>query len=332
MQSELNYLKKLELFKELDTFREGEFFAIVDQKVKNHLPQWMQFSTKVFWLSHPEEQKNLEDYNRALEFFLKQGIHRNSRLYGIGGGATTDFAGFVAATILRGISWFAIPTSLLAMIDGSIGGKVALNMPQGKNLVGAFHAPEKIYICGDFLTTLPEEQWLSGKGEMLKYAFLSKDIHQLIMKKSSIGDIAAACARFKTQIVENDFREKGNRVLLNLGHTLGHAFEFHLNIPHGQAVAMGIKYLFLVFGQDQMLEEWGKLVSALDMPEDKFQLQNYPAFRRSQFLSLLDQDKKRTERKLKLVLVREIGKCYTEEILLKDLHAQIEANHEFCHL
>src|SRR5690606_25799735 len=139
MKSNLIYLKKLELFKELDNFKEGQFFAVADQKIKNHLPQWIQFSPHVFWLKDPEGQKNLEVYGEALEFFLKQGISRTSALYAFGGGASTDFAGFVAATILRGINWVSIPTSLLAMIDGSIGGKVALNMPQGKNLVGAFH-------------------------------------------------------------------------------------------------------------------------------------------------------------------------------------------------
>ena len=255
MKSNLIYLKKLELFKELDNFKDGQFFAIADQKIKNHLPQWVSFSPHIFWVKTPEEEKNLEMYGHALEFFLKQGISRNSTLYAFGGGATTDFAGFVASTILRGIKWVAVPTTLLAMVDGSIGGKVALNMPQGKNLVGAFHAPEKVLICGDFLTTLAEKEWMSGKGEVLKYGFLSAEINKMILDKVAIEEIAVACAKFKNEVVEKDFKEEGERIHLNLGHTLGHAFEFNLKIPHGQAVAMGLKYLFKVMKMDDALAQ-----------------------------------------------------------------------------
>src|SRR5665647_3611531 len=111
MNSKITYLKKLELFKELDNFRDGQFFGIADQKIKNHLPQWVQYSPHVFWLKSPEEEKTLEVYGRACEFFLKQGIQRTSQIYAFGGAATTDFAGFVAATILRGIKWSAVPTT-----------------------------------------------------------------------------------------------------------------------------------------------------------------------------------------------------------------------------
>lgn len=319
----------MELFKELDTFKEGEFFAVIDQGVKNHVPMWMQFSTRIFWLSNPEEQKNLEDYQRALEFFLKQGIHRQSKLHAIGGGATTDFCGFVAATIMRGIPWVAIPTTLLAMIDASIGGKVGVNMPQGKNLVGAFHAPEKIYVCADFLSTLPEGEWLSGKGEMLKYGFLSKDIYQLIMNKASMEELTHACARFKTLLVESDYTEKGNRILLNLGHTLGHAFESTLKIPHGQAVVMGMKYLFKVMEQDAALSEWNKLTTKLDLAPELFDIKKFPKFEMPVFLKYLEQDKKKVQTALRLVLVRDIGSCYTQEVPLKEFKGKLQAFHEF---
>jgi 3-dehydroquinate synthetase len=319
----------MELFKELDTFKEGEFFAIIDQRVKNHVPQWMQFSTKIYWLSNPEEQKNIEDYQRALAFLLKQGIHRKSKLHAIGGGATTDFAGFVAATILRGIPWVAIPTTLLGMIDAAIGGKVGLNMPQGKNLLGSFHSPEHIYICTEFLNTLPEKEWLSGKGELLKYAFLSKDIYQLVMKKAPMEEIVRACAAFKSQVVENDFKEKGDRILLNLGHSLGHAFEHELKIPHGQAVGMGMKYLFTVMEQDQALSEWKKLCEKLELSPELFEIKNFPEFKLSQFLSFLEHDKKKVESKLRLVLVRDIGTCYTEEVPMKDIKSKLQGFHEF---
>jgi 3-dehydroquinate synthetase len=105
MNSNITYLKKLELFKVLDNYKDGQFFAIADSKIKNHLPQWIQFSPHVFWLRNPEEEKNLAGFGAATDFFLKNGIQRSSKIYAFGGGATTDLAGFVAATILRGIRW-----------------------------------------------------------------------------------------------------------------------------------------------------------------------------------------------------------------------------------
>lgn len=329
MKSNLTYLKKLELFKELDNFKEGQFFAIADQKIKNHLPQWISFSPHIFWLKNPEEEKNLEVYSRAIEFFLKQGISRSSTLYVIGGGATTDFGGFVAATILRGVKWVAIPTTLLAMIDGSIGGKTALNMPQGKNLIGSFHAPEKVFICGDFLTSLPEREWFSGKGEVLKYGFLSQEIHDLIVKKAPIEEIAVACAKFKNEVVEKDFREEKERIFLNLGHTLGHAFEYNLKIPHGQAVAMGLKYLFKVMGLNQSHSLWLEMVRALKLPAEKMEIGHYSQFNISTFLQFLEQDKKKVDSKIRLVLVKDIGFCYVEEVPLKDFKTKIQTYAEF---
>lgn len=329
MKSTLTYLKKLELFKELDNYKEGQFFAIADQKLKNHLPQWISFSPSVFWLKNPEDEKNLEVFGDAVDFLLKAGVSRTSTIYAIGGGATTDFAGFVAATILRGVKWVSIPTTLLGMIDGSIGGKVAINTPHGKNLVGAFHMPEKVFICGDFLTSLPDKEWMSGKGEILKYGFLSKDINTLILKKTPIEEIALACAKFKSEVVERDFQEQGERIHLNLGHTLGHAFESTLKIPHGQAVAMGLKYLFKVVPNEEALKDWELMVKALNLPSEKFDVSHFKNFEMKNFLSYLEQDKKKVETSIRLVLVKGVGSCYVEQVPLKDFKAKITSHAEF---
>jgi 3-dehydroquinate synthase len=329
MKSNLTYLKKLELFKELDNFKDGQFFAVADQSIKNHMPQWILFSPHIFWLKHPEEEKNLDIYGRAIEFFLKQGINRSSTLYGIGGGATTDFAGFVASTILRGIKWQAIPTTLLAMIDGAIGGKVALNMPQGKNLVGNFHSPERVYICGDFLTSLPDKEWFSGKGEMLKYGLLSPQINNQILNKAPIEKIAFDCAAYKNEVVERDFKEEGERIYLNLGHTLGHAFEFSLKIPHGHAVAMGIKYIFKIMNQTDAYNEWEKMVKALGLPVEKLEISSFHNFEVSAICSYLEHDKKKINNTLRLVLVKEIGFCYVHEISMKEFITKIQSYAEF---
>src|SRR5690606_3090614 len=266
LNSKLTYLKKLELFKLLEDREGSKFFAIADHKAKNHLPQWIQFSPYIFWLKNPEEEKTLDTYGRALNFFVSQGIQRDDVIYAFGGGATTDLAGFVAATVLRGVDWVAVPTTLLAMIDGSLGGKVAVNLEAGKNLAGSFHAPQSVLICSDFLSSLPDKEWWSGKGELLKYGFLSKDIYELIIKKAPIDEIIMESAKFKTRIVEQDVKVQGERIYVHFGHTLGHAFETTLKIPHGLAAAMGIKYLLRLTNATSALEEWEKLVRALALP------------------------------------------------------------------
>jgi 3-dehydroquinate synthetase len=328
MQSELIYLNKAALYKELETISPDRFFAVADHKIKSHLPEWIQKSSQVFWLKNPEEEKNLSTYGSIIEFCLASGIDRSSTLIAIGGGATTDLGGFVAATILRGIQWIAIPTTLLAMIDGSLGGKVAVNTPSGKNLAGAFHHPQKIYISGEFLQTLDEENWNSGKGEMLKYGFLSHEIYSLIVNKTPVEKIALSCAEFKMEVVKRDFREQGERIHLNLGHTLGHAFEFSLGIPHGLAVAMGMKYLFEILGNNEALKYWQEMVKALSLPEQSLSLKAY-SFKREELDRYLEKDKKKSHDNLRLVLTAGPGKVSVSEITMKDFKARMDAHAEF---
>lgn len=329
MPSALIYINKMDLYKELDDLSDGEFFALADQKIKNHLPQWIQFSPKVFWLNDPEDEKNLTTYSAALDFYLQNGIHRNSTMYVFGGGATSDLGGFIAATVLRGIRWVVVPTTLLAMVDGSLGGKVAVNTAGGKNLVGAFHHPEKIYLCADFLSTLDDANLQSGKGEILKYAFLSKEIFDLVLAKKPLDKIIPACAKYKMGIVEEDFKDKGDRVFLNLGHTLGHAFESTLKLPHGLAVAMGMKYLFEILKKEKSLEHWNQLATALELPVEKLTLKSYPQFDKKVFIEYLKKDKKRTGEKITLVLADEPGAPYTSEMLLTDLKARLRTHEDF---
>ncbi|MBA2405045.1 MAG: 3-dehydroquinate synthase [Bdellovibrionales bacterium] len=328
MKSNLTYLKKPDLFNELNQ-NQSTFLAVIDEEVKCHLPDWVKSSDKVFWIKNPEANKNLKTFEQAVEFFLNLGISREAKIYAIGGGATTDLGGFVASALLRGIPWISIPTTLLGIVDGSIGGKVAVNMPQGKNLVGAFHAPDTVYICLDFLSTLPEVEWASGKGEVLKYGFLSKKIFERIIKKDSMDYIAQDCAEFKKQVVDQDFKEKGNRIYLNLGHTLGHAFESTLKIPHGLAVAMGIKYLLKVLSLNERSVEWEKLAQALELPLEKTELSHYPDFSVDKFKNYLLQDKKKVQDVIRLVLIKEAGSCFVKEMNMQDFINHIEAHEDF---
>lgn len=329
MESNLTYIRMPELFEDLNKSVDN-FFAIIDEAVKPHLPQWIHAAPKVYWLAAPEQNKNLQTYGKVLSFFLEQGIGRSSTLFAIGGGATTDLGGFVAATILRGVSWISIPTTLLAMVDGSLGGKVAVNLPQGKNLAGAFHAPERVLICQDFLSTLPESEWLSGKGEILKYGFLSHKIQNLIFNHAPMEEIAFECAQLKKEIVERDFKEQADRILLNFGHTLGHAFEAQLKIPHGVAVAMGIKYILELY-RPQQLEIFEKLVSTLRIPTHMIELKNYPTFSLAEFLKYLEQDKKKAQDEMKLVLLNEKASPVLVRESLSALKSKIQNHAAFKH-
>lgn len=328
MNSRPQYMPISDLFEKLKA-SQGPLFAVIDAKVKPHLPDWLKSHESIFWIHSPEEEKTLTQYEVMTSFFLEKGISRNATLIVIGGGATTDLGGFVAATILRGLSWVAIPTTLLGMVDAAIGGKVAINTSHGKNLLGAFHAPAEIIICDEFLLTLPESEVMSGKGEILKYGFLSSSIYSIIKNGSNLQALAVACADYKQEIVDRDFHEKGERVLLNLGHTLGHALEFQLGIPHGLAVAMGMRYLFEVFDQIELLEEWNMMVEKLALPKEKLDLDFYSQFDKQKFKDYLRQDKKKTQDSIKLILVSHPGICTIKTMTMSDFLIKLEAHEKF---
>jgi 3-dehydroquinate synthase len=330
MTSKILTYKQLELANALEKARDQRVFIVVDAKVKNMLPQWLQFAPDVFWLNQPEEQKNLDTFAEATSFFLKQGILRGHTILGIGGGATTDFAGFIAATVHRGVRWIAVPTTLMGMVDAAIGGKTALNTAAGKNLLGAFHEPAEVWLCSDFLKTLTSHDLLSGKGEILKYGLLDQAIYDTIMAPKIVMDgLIMQCARYKLDVVSRDLKDNGERAYLNLGHTLGHAFEHVLRIPHGLAVTMGIKYLFKAFDQKAGLVAFEELFKKLDLDDEKTDISNYKRLDRAAFWSALGHDKKRTAEGLNLVLLDKVGSPRLQSTLLTQIKSRVEALSDF---
>jgi 3-dehydroquinate synthetase len=281
----------------------------------------------IFWKSPDGEKvKNINEFQNAMEFFLEKGIHRNAHLVAIGGGAVSDFAGFIAATILRGISWSIVPTTLLAMVDASIGGKVAINSKAGKNLIGAFHMPNNIWICSKFISTLPEIEINSGMGEVLKYCFLDYTIYDLAIKKVPIEVIIDACAQFKQKLITEDFKEMGIRRILNLGHSFGHALEFIYNLPHGEAVMWGMVVIFKIFGTDKNINDVIALKNALNIPG-----KNPPWFNKEfpieKIMIYLSKDKKISAlSSIDLVLVQDIGNAQIERKTFDEIQAVLDAN------
>jgi 3-dehydroquinate synthase len=281
----------------------------------------------IFWKSPDGDKvKNINDFQNAIEFFLDKGIHRNAHLVAIGGGAVSDFAGFIAATILRGIPWSVIPTTLLSQVDASIGGKVAINSKSGKNLIGAFHLPTNVWICPKFLATLPEIEKNSGLGEVLKYAFLDYGIYDLVVKKAPLADVVSKCAEYKQKLTEEDFRETGIRRVLNLGHSFGHAVEFIYNIPHGEAVMWGMALVFKLFGSEKNLNDIKTLKNALGMPGV-----NPPWFNKEfpidKIMTYLSKDKKISAlSSIDLVLVKDIGNAEIENKTFEEIQGILEAS------
>ena len=200
----------------------------------------LEIENEIFLIPDGEEAKTLNTIESLCRSFTRWGLTRKDCIVGIGGGVVTDVAGFAAATYHRGTPVIHIPTSLLGQIDASIGGKTGVNLPEGKNLVGAFWQPTAVLCDTSVLSTLPEREMLSGYGEMAKYHFLgSGNLDGLNLEEK-----IARCVEIKAQVVASDERETGTRAILNYGHTLGHALETSENydLRHGEAIAIGLVF------------------------------------------------------------------------------------------
>lgn len=274
-----------------------------------------------------EESKSLELAWRLWEQLVEFGADRDSVLLALGGGVIGDLAGFVAATYQRGIRLVQLPTTVLAQVDSSLGGKTGINLPAGKNLVGAFWQPEAIVIDPLTLATLPPREYRSGLAEVVKYAVildagLFSRLEQDSMERASEGDGSAddgwwirRCCELKNGIVARDERERsGLRACLNYGHTFGHAIETRYGYGtwlHGEAVAMGMMYAaetarLLGWNDATLLNRQGRLLRRLGLPVC---LQPEPdAGQVRELLAIMQRDKKNREGITQLILPREPGR------------------------
>ena len=200
-----------------------------------------------------EHQKSLHRANAFYTELLKQNVSRKSAIVALGGGVIGDLAGFVAATYQRGLILVQVPTTLLAQVDSSVGGKVAVNHPLGKNMIGAFYQPKFVWVDGETLRTLPPREVLCGLAEVIKYgvvfdaeffAYLETNLENILkLEPASVMHVQARCCELKAHVVAEDEREQGLRMVLNYGHTIGHALEAAGNyriLKHGEAVLLGM--------------------------------------------------------------------------------------------
>ena len=266
-----------------------------------------------------EKSKTLETYAELVRGFAALELTRTDFAIALGGGVVGDLTGFAAATYMRGIGFVQIPTTLLAMVDSSIGGKTGVDIPEGKNLVGAFHLPKRILRDVKFLETLPEKEMKNGLAEMIKTAVLFDEemfaaLRDLAAKGAQGGrreDLekwVERCAAWKQKIVDEDFKEGGKRKLLNLGHTFGHAIEkvSDFAVSHGEAVAIGMR----IVGKD--LPEIGRILDAYGYGQ-------YEGFDNAKILEAVASDKKRSGDTITLIVPRKIGECELLETPMEEL-------------
>ncbi len=276
-----------------------------------------------------EASKNLDTVSLCYEKLIKEGFDRNDFLLALGGGVVGDLTGFIAATYLRGIRFIQLPTSLLSMVDSSIGGKTGVDFKAYKNMVGAFYQPKLVYMNLTTLNTLQEREYLSGMGEIIKhglikdasYYFWLKDNSEKILQKDYevIKEMIYQSCLIKKEVVERDPKEKGERALLNFGHTIGHSLEKLMNFSmlHGECVSVGIaaaSYLSMKRGFIK-ISEWEDILSTLEL----FRL---PVFvlnlNKEEVYEVTKLDKKMDSAKIRFILLNTIGNAVIDPTVSKE--------------
>ncbi|MBE6763555.1 MAG: 3-dehydroquinate synthase [Ruminococcaceae bacterium] len=273
-----------------------------------------------------EKHKTLVTINHIYSALARGQFDRSDVIVALGGGVTGDMAGYAAATWMRGIDFVQIPTSLLAQVDSSIGGKTGVDIPEGKNLVGAFHQPIRVIADIDTLSTLPQEYVTDGMGEVVKSACIrDRELFELLEKDQPFSpallcEVVRRCMLIKCRVVENDEHEHGERKLLNFGHTLGHALEKHLKytgISHGCAVAVGMAAITAASERAGLTESGTtKRLCALLR---KFGLPTKGPAAVSEYLDAVKLDKKCIGGNVDLVLLSAIGDAFCHRVAVREL-------------
>jgi 3-dehydroquinate synthase len=281
------------------------------------------FEPFVYSVPSGERSKSLRQAEAVYSFCAKSRLERKSWLIALGGGVVGDLTGFVAGTYLRGIPLVQIPTTLLAQVDSSIGGKTGVDIPQGKNLVGVFNQPKLVWIDPALLKSLPKEHWRNGLGEVIKYgaildaklfAAIEKQIESLVKGYSAAwSPIIARCAQLKAEVVQKDPHEaSGLRAILNFGHSLGHAIEAATHFDtylHGEAIAIGMFVAAIISQQMDLLDpvdriRLGTLLSKAGLP-----LRVHKPIPQESLMQFLSRDKKVADGVVRFVLLEGIGRA-----------------------
>ncbi|MBN1396633.1 MAG: 3-dehydroquinate synthase [Bacteroidetes bacterium] len=292
------------------------------------------FKPLVIVIPAGEEQKKLESADRIYTLMLKKKIPRSAAVIALGGGVIGDLAGFIAATYQRGIKLVQVPTTLLAQVDSSIGGKVGVNHILGKNMIGAFHQPVFVWMDAEYLKTLPKREMICGLGEVIKYgaiwdpglfAYIERNLEKILKYDTgALRHIQFACAAIKAGIVSMDERESGIRAILNFGHTIGHGLESagdYKILKHGEAVILGMAGEASIAKKMKMLDanSFEKFLSLIRRIPIRADLKS---LKPGDITSAMGRDKKRVDKKLRFILPVKIGKVKIADNVQKKLIQQ----------
>ena len=309
---------------------EKVYGSIVTESLKRN-----KFDVRLVSLQPGEEQKTLETALTLYDACFDHKLDRNSLIVALGGGVVGDIGGFAAATFMRGIPFIQIPTSLLAQVDSSIGGKVAVNHPRGKNMIGSFYQPKAVFIDTETLSTLPAPELVAGLVEVIKYGvikdaelfeYIEKSLYDILqLNHNALLKIIATSCQIKASVVEEDEKEKHLRAILNYGHTIGHAIETVTNYKkyrHGEAVAIGMLYAARIaidmgLTDNTVFERQISLIKRLGLPI-------HTGLNPEEIIKTLYVDKKVISGRLRFILPTKIGEVIisdqvTEEILYRIL-------------
>jgi 3-dehydroquinate synthase len=288
-----------------------------------------------------EQYKNLDWANAIYTALLTNGFDRKSALVALGGGVIGDLTGFAAATFMRGVPFVQVPTTLLAMVDSSVGGKTGVNHPMGKNMIGAFYQPKKVLMDLGVLKSLPKEEFLSGMAEVIKYGiirdapffeYLETNREKILdLDPEALNHIIRRSCEIKAEVVSHDERDAGLRAILNFGHTVGHAIETAGNytMRHGEAVAIGMVYASRLAQKTglcgaEVPERVERLIRSYGLPADLSALKRRPGV--TELMDTLQIDKKAEAGKVRFVLPKKIGEVVVtkewDERHLQDLLAR----------
>jgi 3-dehydroquinate synthase len=289
---------------------------------------------KVILIPPGEDSKSFKTIETIIGKLIALQVNKDCLLVGMGGGVVTDITGFAAAIYMRGVHFAFIPTSLLAMVDAAIGGKNGISFGSYKNIIGTIQQPDWIFFDQTLLNTLPPEEWIHGFAEIIKYAVVLDRNLYLMLEQYSLEEfkenpgltakILHTCTQIKAHLVEQDVLDKGNRRLLNFGHTAGHAIEKLENIPHGFAVAKGM-VIALQFSEEILSFQSSEKERVLELIR-KYHLPTAIQCSKHDILSIIQMDKKREKDSVNFILVKSIGEGFILPLpmqQLKDLFEKI---------
>ena len=290
--------------------------VITDRKVFDGYPDLLE-GLNFIAIPSGESSKSIDVYHNILEQMIQLGISRKGIVIAFGGGVVGDLAGFVAATYMRGIRFVQIPTTLLSMVDSSVGGKVGINLKAGKNLVGAFHQPEAVFIDPRFLETLPAREFTNGMGEIIKYGLgFDEALFEKLVRLSpdkvafQIDEIILRCLSIKAKVVMEDEKDHGLRNLMNFGHTIGHAIEQYFDYEfylHGEAISIGMAVKARLAMEDHHItvEDYEKIIDLLQKWNLPISIEQPCNF--MELLDVMRSDKKASADHLNWIALKKIG-------------------------